>query len=229
MPTDPHIRGSENGNRYSLTGREILTGVTRQYIDITDPLPEQIDMRDIAYSLAHQVRFHGHCLLQPSIAAHSLACEYIAGRLWRGGGWHVTSVFVGGVALRRAALMHDAAEYLVGDVAGAVKSEIRQKVPLHVTRRTGRTRGTSAFDKLEAKAQAAIVARYDCSDAGCEELVHEADCISCAHEMASGGWCEQADPPLWTVGDDRLEQIYALTTREAATAFQDRAHELGMR
>src|ERR1044071_4765295 len=77
------LRGSANGNRYSPHGRGILTGVTRQSIDITCPKVGQIDIRDIARSLARQERYTGHCPLRPTVARHSVAVAYIAARLWR--------------------------------------------------------------------------------------------------------------------------------------------------
>ncbi len=228
MPLTKHPRGSEEGNRWSRTGREILTGVTRQLIDVTEPKPEQIDMRDIALSLSQQVRFTGHCPLRPSIAAHSLACEYIAGVLLAADPWRALADHT---APRRAALMHDAAEYLVSDINGAVKREMRPELRGVAARNSARTHGTSKFDVLEALAQAAIVERYGCSVAGHEELIHGVDCLSCAYEMAWGGWCADARPPAW-MGEAphrmRLADIYAGGPRHHELLFLDRAHELGM-
>lgn len=212
-------RGSENGNRYSPTGREILTGVTRQLIDVTSPRPEQMDVRDIARSLSRQERFTGHCPLRPSVAAHSLACEYIARVLMAESGADSAPCSPAGISARRAALMHDAAEFLVSDLSGAVKKQLRlMHGPLN----------TSPFDVLEDRAQAAIAARFDCSDAGFEALVHEADILSCAYELAYDGWCEDAHPPEWLRDDFTVAQIYALSNDEAAQQFVQRAAELGM-
>lgn len=176
-------RGSEHGNRYSLTGREILTGVTRKLIDVTNPRPEDIDMRDIARSLAHQERFTGHCPLRPTVAQHSLACLDVMSALLDtanvlSGRWQQPL---------RAALMHDAAEYIVSDINCAVKQALRKRGTLAV----------SSFDELELRAEAAIAAAYGCAVGEWGGLVHEADILACSYEMAWGGWCADARPPIW--------------------------------
>lgn len=221
-----HLRGSENGNRYSPTGREILTRHGRM-IDLTDVDPTLIYMSDIAASLAHQERFTGMCPLRPSIAQHSLAVEHIAMELWRlGGGRRVDSHTN---ALRRAALMHDAAEFLVGDVTGAIKKLMRVVRPITVA--TGRTVNqtgvVSRFDELEGRAQRAINFRFDCADNGFEDIVHEADCIACAYEMRFDGWCMEADPPAWTIRDNLAVRFYQ--ARDGGELqFLARAAMLGM-
>ena len=109
------LRGSENGNRYSRTGFEVMTrsGVM---IDVRAPRPEQIRLADIARSLAQQVRFTGHCPLAPTVAQHSLAVAHIAGLLMPDE-W---APDLGPEECRRrlklAALLHDAPEYLVSDL-----------------------------------------------------------------------------------------------------------------
>lgn len=178
------MRGSENGNRYSPTGREVLTR-SGLLIDLLAPKPEQIRLSDIAASLAHQERFTGHCPLHPTVAEHSVAVEHIGAQAYR-----QRHGVVAPIPLRRALLMHDAAEYLVSDLSGAVKWQLRSNPA-----------GQSRFDRLESRAQAAIAARFDIDFARWEEEVHEADCMACAYEMAYGGWCAEARPPSWLVID----------------------------
>ncbi len=176
MPTAP--RGSENGNRYSPSGLEVLTGVTRTMIDVTAPRAEQIDLRDIARSLARQQRFTGHCPLQPTVAEHSIAATLIA----------VELPALGETSVRRAlaaVFLHDAAEYLVSDLNGGVKKALRRKG--HYSR----------FDMLEDRATSAILQRFDLAPGAYGELVHEADILACAYEMAWLGWCPDAKPPEW--------------------------------
>lgn len=188
-----HPRGSEEGNRYSPTGREILTGVTRTMIDVTAPRPEDIHIEDIAYSLAHQERFTGHCRLHPTIAQHSVACALI---VQAGVARKLLMPHLGygaaPSAMLRATLMHDASEMIVSDLSGAMKQAMRGRARKGV-------RVESWFDVYEGRAQRAIAKRYNCSDAGYEEIVHEADVLSCSYEMAWGGWCEDAKPPEWVV------------------------------
>lgn len=87
-----------------------------------DPHLEDIDIRDIAHSLALQTRWMGHCKNFYSVASHSLACARVA----------ETSVPQGVDAAldwnKRCvapwALMHDAAEAYVGDIIRPLKGSL---------------------------------------------------------------------------------------------------------
>ncbi|MDQ3091524.1 MAG: hypothetical protein M3R46_07680 [Actinomycetota bacterium] len=229
MPDHPTLhpgahapRGSEEGNRFSPTGVEMLT-VTKRMVPLDNPQPEHIDIRDIARALSAQVRFAGHCALQPTIAQHSLAVEWIAAELL--GRTRAQEV---GDSLRRAALMHDSAEAYVGDLIGAVKLLLR-------SRKAGEI---SEFDHLEARVMVAIEKRYDCAPLPEHRaLIHEADCLACAYEMAYAGWCPAAQPPVWVARSSYLATTYgsadggagAITYGSAdAGAFLRRARALEM-
>lgn len=230
-------RGSENGNRYSPSGREVLT-CSGLLIDVTAPRPDQIRLEDIAVSLAEQKRFTGHCPLRPTVAQHSLAVEWIAGMLFQ---QHapvdpldrLDDVYEAERDCRREALMHDAPEFLVSDLNGAVKKDIRPELRGVAARGSGRTHGESRFDKLEALAQRAIWARYGLtSDWGA--IVHEADCLACAYEMAWGGWCADAHPPQWVLDSLAVQRAYRDSSGYAyidggAYRFEARAEDLGIR
>lgn len=230
------MRGSENGNRYSPTGREVLTGVTRRLIDVTNPRPEDIDIRDIAQSLARQERFTGHCPLRPSVAAHSLAVEYIARQLLDAGGEACPNADPWALDALRAALMHDAPEFLVSDLNGAVKQDIRPKLVGVAARASAALRGRSRFDLLEDKAEAAIAARFGYDSEAHDALIHEADVLACAYEMAYDNWAPEAEPPAWMLDDDELLEIYLPQPRKygaaadelTAVRFLARAAELGI-
>lgn len=217
-------RGSENGNRYSRTGYEVLTrsGI---YIDVRAPRADQIVLHDIAVSLSKQIRFTGHCPLQPSVAEHSVAVAHIAGYLMPDE-W---APDLGPEACRRrlmlAALMHDGSEMLVSDLNGAVKSWLRPKTHGGKTVRKG---ARSTFDVLEARAMAAIEERFDCAVAeDWHGLIHEADCMACAYEMAAYGWCTDADPPRWVATDPFVQRCYG--TRDGGRAdFLSTAYALGV-
>ncbi len=232
----PAHRGSENGNRYSPSGREVLTrsGVM---IDVTAPRPDQIRLADIAVSLAAQVRFTGHCPLRPTVAQHSLAAEWIAGELFARQAPvdpldRCDSVFEAERDCRREALMHDAPEFLVSDLNGAVKKDIRPVDHLNPAA-PGRQ---SRFDRLETLAAEAIASRFGLtSDWGA--IVHEADCLACAYEMAWGGWCADAHPPRWVRDSLAVQGAYGWTggvnygDRDdgGEAAFLARAEFLGIR
>ncbi len=234
-------RGSENGNRHSPSGREVLTrsGVM---IDVTAPHPDQIRLGDIAVSLAAQVRFTGHCPLRPTVAQHSLAAEWIAGELFaiRCDLDPLEDYAEAERDCRREALMHDTPEFLVSDLNGAVKKELRMRDAVRVACALPLgfpvDNGSSAFDELETLAAGAIAARFDLThDWGA--IVHEADCLACAYEMAWGGWCADAHPPRWVRDSLAVQAAYGWhggvrwpdPDDGGEAAFLARAERLGIR
>ena len=85
-------------------------------LDLLDPSPLDIEIEDIAHGLARVARWNGqtkgaHAL---SVAQHALVVEDIAGATH--GGWSKT--------WRRAALLHDAPEYVVGDLISPFKAAV---------------------------------------------------------------------------------------------------------
>lgn len=85
------------------SGSDILT-FEHEYFDYLNPRPETINIRDIAHALSNICRFTGHCREFYSVAQHSVECSYIVPE---------EHAF--------AALMHDAAEAYLGDVASPLK------------------------------------------------------------------------------------------------------------
>lgn len=86
-------------------GDWIRTYSGRQFWPL-DPRPEEVYLVDIAHSLSQQCRFTGHCRTFYSVAQHSLLVADLVGpqnRLW--------------------ALLHDAAEAYLCDVARPVKRD----------------------------------------------------------------------------------------------------------
>ena len=84
-------------------------------LDLLDPTPVDIEIEDIAHGLAFVARWNGQTRgdWPYSVAEHSLLVEQIYGRLgdpparWR-----------------LAALLHDAPEYVIGDMISPVKSAV---------------------------------------------------------------------------------------------------------
>lgn len=84
-------------------------------LDLLDPTPVDIEIEDIAHGLAFVARWNGQTLgdWPYSVAEHSLLVEEIFGRI--------------GTApprWRLAALLHDAPEYVVGDMISPVKAAV---------------------------------------------------------------------------------------------------------
>ncbi len=85
-------------------------------LDLLDPTPVDIELEDIAHGLAFVARWNGQTRgdFPYSVAEHSLLVEVLAGRLaprteprWR-----------------LAALLHDAPEYVIGDMISPVKAAV---------------------------------------------------------------------------------------------------------
>lgn len=85
-------------------------------LDLLDPTPMDIEIADIAHGLAFVARWNGqtHGDWAYSVAEHSLLVEQIFARLEPGAEprW------------RLAALLHDAPEYVIGDMISPVKSAL---------------------------------------------------------------------------------------------------------
>lgn len=89
----------------------IVCGVASgKLIDLANPKLEDIEIKDIAWSLAHMLRFNGHLAYQISVAQHSIYVSQLAPS-----------------HLRLAALLHDAHETYLGDIVRPVKSYLRSE------------------------------------------------------------------------------------------------------
>lgn len=85
-------------------------------LDLLDPTPMDIEIEDIAHGLAFVARWNGqtHGDFAYSVAEHSLLVEEIYSRL----------VPDAPVRWRLAALLHDAPEYVIGDMISPVKAAV---------------------------------------------------------------------------------------------------------
>ncbi len=104
-------------------------------LDLLDPSPLDVEVEDIAHGLASVARWNGQTIGDHpySVAAHSLLVEEIF-RLRNphiGTRWHL------------CALLHDGAEYVLGDMISPAKAALG-----------------NGFGKLENRVQAAIHIRY---------------------------------------------------------------------
>lgn len=92
-------------------GDWFVTYTGRRFFPL-DPRVEDVDIKDIAHSLALQTRWMGHCKNFYSIASHSLACARIAEKTGE------PAVVV------HWALMHDAAEAYTSDIVRPIKGRL---------------------------------------------------------------------------------------------------------
>lgn len=85
-------------------------------LDLLDPTPVDIEIEDIAHGLAFVARWNGQTRgdFAYSVAEHSLLVEQLFGRI----------APKAAVKWRLAALLHDAPEYVIGDMISPVKSAV---------------------------------------------------------------------------------------------------------
>ena len=85
-------------------------------LDLLDPTPFDIEVEDIAHGLAFVARWNGQTIgdYAYSVAEHSLLVEDIFGQMNPGAP----------VKWRLAALLHDAPEYVIGEMISPVKAAV---------------------------------------------------------------------------------------------------------
>src|SRR5262252_8769279 len=109
-PTDGAVGNSARGAR---AWQRMLSG---RRLDLLDPSPDDIEIEDIAHGLSRVARWNGQTVGEHafSVAQHALLVEEIAANLNRelNRRW------------RLAALLHDAPEYVIGDLISPFKAAI---------------------------------------------------------------------------------------------------------
>jgi hypothetical protein len=81
---------------------------TGMAFDLSDPHPSMFRIEDVAYSLAHQCRFTGHCSRHYSVSEHSRHVARMVKPEWR-----------------LAALLHEVEEAYIGDLSSPFKALLR--------------------------------------------------------------------------------------------------------
>lgn len=150
-----------------VTWIETFTGkrVNPMHLD-----PELLDIVDIAHSLSQQCRFLGHCLTFYSIAEHSILVAELVERT-------ISRDIYDNEEIAKtclAALLHDAAEAYIGDIARPIKHDnMFKQVP-----------------EVERQILGKIMLKYNCTGADWA-LIKRADNIMLAteaeHLMADSG------------------------------------------
>ena len=107
-----------------------MTTHSRRKINPLALRPEDVEIEDIAHALANVNRFNGHAIRPISVAQHSVYASYLC----EGTGYELQ------------ALLHDASEYLLGDVTKWLKQ----------------SEAFAGYREIEERTQAAIYRRYGC-------------------------------------------------------------------
>ena len=113
MPIAPKARRTLNRTAAPRAWQRMLSG---RRLNLLDPSPLDIEIEDIAHGLARVARWNGQTIGPHifSVAQHSLLVEAIA----------VTLAPQAGARTRLAVLLHDAAEYVIGDMISPFKTVI---------------------------------------------------------------------------------------------------------
>lgn len=151
MPAAPRTKAPPRAWQRMLSGRRL---------DLLDPSPLDVEIADIAHGLARVARWNGqtHGAHIYSVAQHALLVEHIAGEL---------APDLSRPA-RLAVLLHDAPEYVIGDMISPFKAAIGD-----------------AYKIVEARLMAAIHLRFGLPPvppAHVARLTKKADRIAAFHE-----------------------------------------------
>lgn len=169
-------------------------------LDLLDPTPMDIEVEDIAHGLAFVARWNGQTRgdWPYSVAEHSLLVEEIFNRLNPGVS----------VKWRLAALLHDAPEYVIGDMISPVKSAVG-----------------AAYGELDARLTAAVHLRFGLPSVlpvQIKKAIKAADKISAWLEAVQiAGFSEDEADKLFGRPDTALLRGLAIKLRPPATVRAD--------
>jgi hypothetical protein len=179
-------------------------------LDLLDPSPLDIEIEDIAHGLARVARWNGQTLgPHPfSVAQHSLFVEAIACHLRVGLP----------PATRLAILLHDAAEYVIGDMISPFKAVLGD-----------------SYKTTEARLLAAIMRRFGLPPelkGPVRTLAKQADQVAAWHEATRLAGFDETEATRLFGREERLPAAIAAcvepwTTAEAQARFLARFHGIG--
>ncbi len=175
-------------------------------LDLLDPSPVDVEIEDIAHGLARVARWNGqtHGPLAFNVAQHSLIVEDFCGQLKPG--WPMK--------WRLAALLHDAPEFVIGDMISPFKAQLG-----------------GHYKTIESRLMQAIHLRFGLPahlPQTVEKLIKRADHASAYFEAVQLAGFEPAEARKFfgTPRDVRPLTLDVMTTLDAQTAYLKRFKEL---
>lgn len=177
-------------------------------LDLLDPTPMDIEIEDIAHGLAFVARWNGQTFgdFPYSVAEHSLLVEELFARMNPGIG----------TRWRLAALLHDAPEYVLGDMISPVKAAIG-----------------AGYGELDARLSAAVHLRFGLPaalPAPIKKSIKAADTVSARLEAEQiAGFSETEANKIFGKPDPVLVRGLAIRLRppsEVRAEFTARHHAL---
>lgn len=173
-------------------------------LDLLDPTPVDIEIDDIAHGLAFVARWNGQTKGDHaySVAEHSLLVETLFARLSPSAP----------AKWRMAALLHDAPEYVIGDMISPVKAAVGP-----------------GYEALDQRLTAAIHLRFGLPASlpqATKRLIKKADKISAWMEAVQiAGFSDKEANKFFGAPDENLMEGLSITLRspsETRTAFSQR-------
>ncbi len=194
---------AKNGN-----GRAWQRMLSGRRLDLLDPSPLDIEISDIAHGLARVARWNGQTVGAHafSVAQHSLLVEKI---------FSATTPGIN-MQMQMMALLHDAAEYVIGDMISPFKAVMG-----------------GDYKSVEARLQSAIHLRFGLPaepSAKLKKQIKKADTIAAYFEAVglAGFSCEEAARIFGRPKGHAPEDfpVEPLTTIEAQSAMLERFEQL---
>jgi len=177
-------------------------------LDLLDPTPMDIEIEDIAHGLAFVARWNGQTYgdWPYSVAEHSLLVEALYSRMTPGAA----------AKWRLAALLHDAPEYVIGDMISPVKAAVG-----------------ASYGALDNRLQAAIHIRFGLPaqvPAAVKKAIKKADRVSAWLEATQiAGFSEAESNKFFGKPDPAIiegMELHLRPPREVREAFVARHEEL---
>jgi uncharacterized protein len=178
-------------------------------LDLLDPSPFDIEIEDIAHGLARVARWNGQTVGEHpfSVAQHSLLVEAIAG--------HARIDLPARTAL--TVLLHDAAEYVIGDMISPFKAVLGD-----------------AYKGVEARILAAVMLRFGLPaemPAAVRKLAKEMDAVAAFHEATLLAGFDRAEAERFfgkpvMLPARIMDMLPPWTTQAAEDRFLDRFRSL---
>jgi uncharacterized protein len=195
----------KSGSARAMPPRAWQRMLSGRRLDLLDPSPFDVEIEDIAHGLARVARWNGQTIgpYPFSVAQHSLLVEAIA--------QHLRTELPAKTAL--VILLHDAAEYVIGDIISPFKAVLGD-----------------AYKGVEARILAAVMIRFGLPPeikGPVKTLSKEADSIAAYHEATylAGFSIEEAQRFFGSAGNlpKRIVQMLEpWKTEQAETAFKAR-------
>lgn len=190
-----------NARRDGRAWQRMLSG---RRLDLIDPSPLDIEISDIAHGLARVARWNGQTIGRHafSVAQHAVLVEEIATRI------NLTL----DPATRMLVLLHDAPEYVIGDMISPFKAVLG-----------------GHYKEIEARLQSAIHLRFSLPSvpsAATKAMIKRADTIAAYFEATRLAGFSESEARLY-FGTPRgvspeMLSIEPLATEDAQTLFLER-------